>query len=48
MALLDRLRRDPEPTKALDKVQAKRQQALDHGPETAYQELKSGVHNRLF
>jgi pilus assembly protein CpaF len=48
MALLDRLRRDPEPTKALDKVQAKRQQASDHGPETAYQELKSGVHNRLF
>jgi pilus assembly protein CpaF len=50
MALLDRLRRDPpeKPAKILDK-QAKRAQAEpDPGPEIAYQELKSGVHNRLF
>ncbi len=47
MALLDRLRREPE-TKALDKQAKRAQPAPDHGPETAYQELKSGVHNRLF
>ena len=49
MALLDRLRRDtPDKIKALDK-QTKRAQPEDAlGPETAYQELKSGVHNRLF
>jgi len=50
MALLDRLRRElPEKTKALDK-QARRAQRDDDrgGPEAAYQELKSGVHNRLF
>ena len=48
MALLDRLRREPEPTKALDKQVKRTQQVPDHGPDTAYQELKSGVHNRLF
>ena len=48
MALLDRLRRDPEQTKALDKQTKRAQSVPDHGPETAYQELKSGVHNRLF
>jgi pilus assembly protein CpaF len=50
MALLDRLRRDtPDKVKALDK-HAKRAQPEEDlaGPETAYQELKSGVHNRLF
>jgi pilus assembly protein CpaF len=48
MALLDRLRREPEQTKALDKQSKRTQSTPDHGPETAYQELKSGVHNRLF
>jgi pilus assembly protein CpaF len=47
MALLDRLRREPE-TKALDKQSKRAPSAPDHGPEVAYQELKSGVHNRLF
>jgi pilus assembly protein CpaF len=47
MALLDRLRREPE-TKALDKQSKRAPSGPDHGPETAYQELKSGVHNRLF
>ncbi len=49
MALLDRLRRDvPEKIKALDKQAKRAQPEPDQGPETAYQELKSGVHNRLF
>ena len=48
MALLDRLRRDgPEQPKALEKQQ-KRAREDEHGPESAYQELKSRVHNRLF
>src|SRR4030095_4157566 len=50
MALLDRLRRDmPEKVKALDKQAKRAQPEPDQGgPEAAYQELKSGVHNRLF
>jgi pilus assembly protein CpaF len=47
MALLDRLRRDPEPLKPLEK-KASRALSSEPGPESAYQELKSEVHNRLF
>ena len=49
MALLDRLRRDaPENQKALEKKARRIKEEPEHGPETAYQELKSRVHNRLF
>jgi pilus assembly protein CpaF len=48
MALLDRLRREAPETKALDKQARRTPAEPDHGPEVAYQELKSGVHNRLF
>jgi len=49
MALLDRLRREvPEQSKALEKQQSRASREEDHGPEIAYQELKSRVHNRLF
>ncbi len=49
MALLDRLRKDAkEGAKALDKVGSHRRSAAEPGPEAAYQELKSRVHNRLF
>jgi pilus assembly protein CpaF len=48
MALLDRLRREAPETKALDKQARRAPAEADHGPEVAYQELKSGVHNRLF
>jgi pilus assembly protein CpaF len=48
MALLDRLRRDPaDQPRALEKTAARRAEE-EHGPESAYQELKSRVHNRLF
>ncbi len=48
MALLDRLRRDgPDAPKALEKTTS-RTTAREPGPESAYQELKSRVHNRLF
>jgi pilus assembly protein CpaF len=48
MALLDRLRREaPDQTKALEKASPRRPE-VEQGPETAYQELKSRVHNRLF
>ncbi|MEM7411133.1 MAG: CpaF family protein [Myxococcota bacterium] len=48
MALRDRLRSDvPEAPKALEKS-PRRPRGDEPGPETAYQELKSRVHNRLF
>jgi len=48
MALLDRLRRDgPDAPKALEKTAARKTES-EPGPESAYQELKSRVHNRLF
>jgi pilus assembly protein CpaF len=53
MALLDRLRREtpelaPQPA-AKSPARAKaRAEARDPGPEAAYQELKSQVHNKLF
>ena len=48
MALRDRLRSDvPEQPKALEK-KPRRARLDEPGPETAYQELKSRVHNRLF
>jgi pilus assembly protein CpaF len=47
MALLDRLRRDtPAPPRVLER--ARPPHADEPGPESAYQELKSRVHNRLF
>ena len=49
MALMDRLRRDPaERAPALDARARRVGEVPDAGPETAYQELKSRVHNRLF
>jgi pilus assembly protein CpaF len=49
MALMDRLRREaPDKVKALDKTSKRVPAEPDHGADTAYQELKSGVHNRLF
>ena len=49
MALLDRLRRESAETpKALDKQARRAQPETAQGVESAYQELKSGVHNRLF
>jgi len=48
MALLDRLRRETgDQPKALEKTAARRT-GEEPGPESAYQELKSRVHNRLF
>jgi len=49
MALLDRLKRDaPEAQKVLEKKARRIKEDPEQGPETAYQELKSRVHNRLF
>src|SRR5262245_15170460 len=49
MALLDRLRRDgPDKVKSLEQARRAQQEAEAGAAETAYQELKSGVHNRLF
>jgi pilus assembly protein CpaF len=49
MALLDRLRREsPDKIKSLEQARRAQAEAEAGTAETAYQELKSGVHNRLF